>query len=264
MRGRNKMEINSVVIFGNDYGIPQLIKYIPPNKIKAVVVAEDRPDHTLIDEICNVFTYPLILQPKINQTKFIQHIRAINPDLILVHSYSMKIPKEILDIPKRGAINIHFALLPKYRGANPVQWSIINRETETGVTMHYMTDIIDGGDIISQRDYSISFTSTGFDVINDLLNMTDNMLSEEIPSILSGSIKRTPQNNLMAITMKRRTPEDGEFSWSDQAIDIYNKIRALLPPFPGAFYYDSFGKKVIIDKFISYQDIIKMQREMQK
>lgn len=256
--------INRIVLFGDDIGIPQMIKYIPPNKIFAVVVAKDRPNHPLVDRICNVFMHPLIIQQKTNQVELVRKIRAINPDLILVHSYSMKLPKEILDIPKYGSINIHFALLPKYRGANPIQWAIINYENKTGVTMHHMTDVIDAGDIIAQRECSMLFTDTWGDVRDKLLRITDSMLSEETPRILSGDIKGTPQDESVATTMKRRTPDDGEFSWGEQPINIYNKIRALVRPLPGAFYYDASGNKVVIDKFMPYQDVVKLQREMLK
>jgi methionyl-tRNA formyltransferase len=168
----------------------------------------------------------------------------------------MYIPKEILDIPTYGSINIHFAALPKYRGANPIQWAIINGEIENGITIHYMNEKIDSGNIISQRLVPIEFTDTWIDVIFKCFKSCDEMLYTDINDILNIKNKSIPQDESIATTYHRRTPEDGEFELNDTPIKIYNKIRALVHPLPGAFFYDENKYKHIINRFIPLEKVI--------
>src|SRR4029078_1712177 len=131
-------------------------------------------------------------------------VRELAPDLILVNSYSMLLPPEILSIPRFECVNVHGAPLPKYRGSNPIQWAIINNETETGVTMHYMTAEFDAGDIIAQRRVPIGPEDTWLDVRGRVAAATRELLREEIPRVIAQTNNRTAQNESEACSFPRR------------------------------------------------------------
>ena len=251
------------VLFGDDYGIKQLCGFIPAEFLQAIVAAENRPQyHHWIVKIADSRAVDFLIQPKktsANYISFINHVKNINPNFIFVNSYSMLLPPEILEIPKCGAINIHSALLPQYRGANPIQWALLNDEKETGATIHYMDAGFDTGDIIAQKKVPILEEDTWLDIQQRIGCATDQMLAEEIPKIVSGTNSRMRQRDDLARYWKRRRPEDGRFEWTWRARDIYNLIRALVKPHAGAFYYDKNGHKVVIDSFLSLHEVKMLQ-----
>ena len=143
-----------ILAFGDDGGIPRLIRHLPQGVLVGIVGAEIRPQqHPELRWLAEAQGVPLLIQPRLTSPAypaFIEQARTLAPDLILVNSYSMLLRPDILSIPRYGAVNIHGALLPQYRGCNPIQWALLNNETATGVTMHYMTAEFDAGDIIPQ------------------------------------------------------------------------------------------------------------------
>lgn len=202
------------------------------------------------------------MQPKKNSLEyenFVKQIKRLDPDLIIVCSYSMLLHPDILEIPSMGAVNIHGALLPEYRGCNPIQWALINDESETGVTMHYMSAGFDSGDIVAQKRVPILDDDTWVVVLERIGVATDQLLEEQIPKLLSGTNNRSPQDEHYANYFRRRKPEDGQFEWTWKARQIYNLIRALVKPHPGAFYYDRQGLRTVIDHFIPFEQVKEMQ-----
>ncbi len=167
----------------------------------------------------------------------INRLREIAPDLIFSFYYRAMIPKEVLDIPKLGAYNIHGALLPKYRGRACINWAVINGEKETGATLHVMTESADRGDIIAQKAAPIEFEDTAHDVFLKVTEAAREILMSSLPSLENGTAKRYPQDESKATKFGRRRPEDGEIDWNKSAEEIYNLVRALTHPFPGAFTY---------------------------
>ena len=167
----------------------------------------------------------------------INRLREIAPDLIFSFYYRAMIPKEVLDIPKLGAYNIHGALLPKYRGRACLNWAVINGEKETGATLHVMTESADRGDIIAQKAVPIEFEDTAHDVFLKVTEAAREILMSSLPSLENGTAKRYPQDESKATKFGRRRPEDGEIDWNKSAEEIYNLVRALTHPFPGAFTY---------------------------
>ena len=256
----------NAICFGDTLGLPQLLTCLPYGMVTTLVAASIRPQyHAALQELAAKHSIPLLIQPRRASDEypaFVDQIRQLRPDLILVNSYSMLLPPELLGIPKRGAINIHGALLPQYRGCNPMQWAIINNETETGVTMHYMDANFDTGDIIAQKQVPIRFEDTWLDVQQRIATATEALLAEQIPLVLSDTNSRTLQSEEQAGYCRRRTPEDGRFDWSWKAVDIYNLIRALVHPHPGAFYLDAMGNKIVIDRFIPYDTVRLMQFQL--
>ena len=179
-----------VLAFGDDHGTPQMIRHLPPGALVGIVAAAIRPQqHAELARLAAAQGVPFLIQPRptsLAYASFEEQVRDLAPELILVYSYSMLLHAEVLCIPRRGAINIHGALLPEYRGPNPMQWALLNGETETGVTLHYMTTECDAGDIIAQRRVPILFTDTWRDVLARVTEATNTLLSEELSQLLSG------------------------------------------------------------------------------
>jgi methionyl-tRNA formyltransferase len=250
------------IIFGDESTLPQLITMLKSNVAKAVI-AFNRPKAI---DACSSYA---IQQPKaktLEYEKFIDTIKKIEPDLILCFSYSMILTDELLRIPRFGAINIHGAILPKYRGANALNWTIINGETETGVTAHFMTNVVDGGSIINQK-FTPIFPNDDALSVKKRLDQLGMKLVFDIHKDLSSSFKinSTPQAQITTVPLKRRTPEDGEIKWDRKSdLEIFNLIRALVHPWPGAFFFDELGNKIILNKFITLGEVAMLRKKYGK
>jgi methionyl-tRNA formyltransferase len=240
-----------VLVFGDTPGVRQALRVIPPEMVCGLVAAEIRPQyHHELELLAADRAIPLLIQPRVTATsyvEFVKGVRRLAPDLMLVNSYSMLVREDVLSVPARGAINVHMALLPEYRGCNPIQWALLNDELETGVTMHYMSPEFDAGDIIAQRRIPILFTDTWCSVLGRLRDVTEDLLIEELPKVFAGTNARRPQDETRAHYYKRRHPEDGQIVWDDSVRHIYNLIRALVKPNPGAFYQSRDGR-IILDQ----------------
>ena len=161
----------------------------------------------------------------------------ITPDLIVVADYRYLLKKEVLDLPRFGAINFHPSLLPKYRGRAPVNWAIINGEEKCGLTVHYMDEGMDSGDIIEQQEVEISFEDTIKDIHDKLFPLYGYLAQRAIGLIQNGDAPRIKQDHSQSTTFPRRTPEDGIIDWSKSVLSTYNFIRAITYPYPGAFSF---------------------------
>lgn len=255
--------IKKVLIFGDYIGIPQLLHYIRPEIVCGLVVAEIRPLHySPVKKISEEIRVPIIIHPRPNSPEFpifLKKIQQINPEIILVNSYSMIINPEILKIPEFHVINIHGGILPNYRGANPYQWTILNEESEAGVTIHFLDHGIDTGNVIAQIRFSITFEDTWKDIQNKTLLATEELLQKEIPRILSGPIFGEPQDHHKARYWPRRHPDDGQITWDMNVRHIYNLIRALVKPHPGAFFFDIDKKIRVLDKYLTIHQVIELK-----
>lgn len=187
-----------------------------------------------------------VFQPeKIQNSKF--KIQNSKPDLIVLAAYGQIIPKEILEIPTYGALNVHPSLLPKYRGASPIQAAILNGEEKTGVTIMLMDEELDHGPILATRKFSNKIKKITYQELHDeLANVGADLLIETIPKWVSGEIKSQEQDHTKATYTKRITKEDGRIDWSKPAVYIERQVRAF-SPWPGAFTFWK-GKRVKILK----------------
>jgi len=158
-----------------------------------------------------------------------QTIIDAEPDLIVTCAYGKIIPKVLIDYPKYGCVNIHASLLPKYRGAAPIQWSLINGDKETGITLMYMDEFMDTGDIIDTIKYEIKDTDDIGTLHDELSVLGSNLLDKNLEYLISGNVKRIKQDDDLATyaPMIERNMEDIDFN--DSVINIYNKIRAFSP-----------------------------------
>ena len=201
-----------------------------------------------------------VFQPKnINDEEAIKKIKELNPDIILVVAYGQILSKDILNIPKIGCINIHASLLPKYRGAAPINRAIINGEKETGITFMFMNEKVDAGETIYQQKITILPDETYGELYYRLSNLSANIINTFLEKVKEGKIKRIPQEYKLVSYARKMTKQDGEITWSDKGEKIYNLIRGTTPD-PGAFtYYKGKKLKIIQARFLSsYQNEVEI------
>lgn len=178
-----------------------------------------------------------VFQPeRVKATESVEFIRSQQPDLIVVVAFGQILSQEILDIPVLGCINVHSSLLPKYRGAAPINWCIINGEEKTGITTMYMDKGLDTGDIILQKETKIGRDETAGDLHDRLAELGTETLIETVRLIEEGSAPRIAQNNELATYAPIMSKSLGRIEWSKHACEIYNLIRGTYP-WPGAFSY---------------------------
>ncbi len=189
-----------------------------------------------IKNICNEKNIPVLECSKLTDFD-IDEIKLINPDLIFSVGWRRLLPKSIFSIPKFGVLNLHDSLIPNYRGFAPINWSIINGEKETGLTIHYIDEGIDTGDIILQKKININFEDTAFDVYNRLLDLSTELFQNVIHMIEKNMIQPQSQKTMsQGFFCSRRFPDDGKIDWKQDRVCIYNLIRALCDPYPNAFF----------------------------
>jgi len=186
-----------------------------------------------------------VLQPKKIKEE-IDLVLSYQPDLIITCAYGQIIPKEILDYPKYGAINVHGSLLPKYRGGAPIQHAIMNGDKETGITIMYMNELMDAGDIISTKSIPILDSDDCGTLFEKLSIVGRDLLLETIPSIINGTNKRIKQNEEDVTYASVITKEDEHINLDKSSLEIKNLIRALSPK-PGAYLLLD-GKRIKIYK----------------
>jgi methionyl-tRNA formyltransferase len=169
-----------------------------------------------------------------NAAETVARLAACRPDFLFSFYYRKMLKAPMLALAPRGALNLHGSLLPKYRGRAPVNWAIIHGETQTGATLHYMTDKPDSGDIVAQRPVPILPDDTAREVLDKITVAAEMALYDALPSLLAGTASRTPQDLSRGSYFGGRKPEDGTIDWSRRAADIHNLVRAVAPPYPGA------------------------------
>jgi methionyl-tRNA formyltransferase len=178
---------------------------------------------------------PVLQPPKARDENFISEQKALKPDLIVVAAYGHILPQAILDLPRFGCLNVHTSLLPKYRGAAPIQWAIADGETQTGVTIMRMDAGMDTGDILTQRPTPILAEDDSATLHNRLAQLGADLLLETIPGYVSGTVQPRPQPEGASYAPKIKK-EDGHIRWNLPARTILNRMRAFRP-WPGAFTF---------------------------
>jgi methionyl-tRNA formyltransferase len=179
---------------------------------------------------------PVIIPDEVNVEEVIGEVSRCEPDFIFSFYYRQMLGSRLLEIPARGAFNVHGSLLPRYRGRVPVNWAIIHGEKETGVSLHRMEVKPDAGNLLAQRTVPILKNDTAFDVFQKLKCAAEIMLLETVPKMLAGRASETPLDLARGSYFSGRRPEDGKIDWRLPARDVHNLIRAVAPPYPGAFF----------------------------
>jgi methionyl-tRNA formyltransferase len=177
---------------------------------------------------------PIFQPAKIKDPQPIEQIRDLTPDVIVVAAYGQILPGDVLEIPRLACLNLHASLLPRWRGAAPIQASIVAGDRETGITVMYMDEGLDTGDILLQRSAEILVNDTGGSLHDRLAQIAPEVLLESLRLVAAGNAPRIPQDNARATYAPKLKREHGLIDWSESAEAIERKIRAY-DPWPGAF-----------------------------
>jgi methionyl-tRNA formyltransferase len=178
-----------------------------------------------------------VLQPlKMKDPVFLGQLQGLKPDLAVVVAFGRILPPEILKIPSKGCLNVHASLLPKYRGAAPIQWAVINGEAETGVTTMVMDEGMDTGPILLQEKTAIDATETAGQLADRLSVMGARLLIRTLEMLKRGESRPQPQDSALAATAPLLKKEHGKIRWEQEAGQIYNFIRGT-DPWPGAYTF---------------------------
>ncbi|KAA8782425.1 methionyl-tRNA formyltransferase [Paenibacillus amylolyticus] len=176
-----------------------------------------------------------VFQPvKLRDPEAVARLAEWKPDLIVTAAFGQILPKAVLDMPVRGCVNVHGSLLPKYRGGAPIQRSIINGESVTGVTLMYMAEGLDTGDMISRVEVPITDEDTSGTMFAKLSEAGSKLLQAEMPRLIAGETTAVPQNDDEASYARNLTREDEKMDWTRTSRELFNQIRGLVP-FSGAF-----------------------------
>ncbi|TVY00693.1 methionyl-tRNA formyltransferase [Cohnella terricola] len=234
------------------FAVPSLAALLERGyEVAAVVTQPDRPKgrkRELTPSPVKAFALERglqVLQPeKLRSPEGVAAVTEIAPDLIVTAAYGQILPKSVLELPRLGCINVHGSLLPRYRGGAPIQRSIINGEKETGVTLMYMAEGLDTGDMISKVALPITDEDTAGTMFDKLSLAGADLLIEWLPRLIEGSAGRTPQSEEEASYAPNLTREDEKLDWSRESREIFNRVRGLNPMAGGFTYLDGEVFKV--------------------
>ena len=209
------------------------------DNIIALITHEDNPNEKIWFKTPAVAAreknVPIFTPEKVNTPEWIERIAALKPDLILSVYYRNMISSKILALPRLGAFNLHGSLLPKYRGRAPINWAVLHGEPRIGMTLHRMVKQADAGAIVDQDGVDIGPRDTAEQAFRKVLPCARRVLARQIDALLAGTAKETPQDEAQANYFGGRKPEDGRINWAQASAQIFNLIRAVTDPYPGAF-----------------------------
>ena len=206
--------------------------------VPLVVTHEDNPKETIwfdsVADLAGLNRIPVVRPGDPNLPDVVAQITRLQPDFLFSFYYRLMLKPGLLQIPRRGAYNMHGSLLPKYRGRVPVNWAIIKGEKQTGVTLHVMNEKPDNGAIVDQQAVPILENDTAGEVFNKVTVAAELTLHRALPALLAGTARFIPQDLSQGAYFGGRKPEDGVIDWRDSAANIHNLVRAVAPPYPGA------------------------------
>ncbi len=213
------------------------------HEVVAVVTQPDKPKGrsgklqiSPVKEFALSKGYPVLQPVKLREEETIEKISAYKPDLIVVAAFGQILPGKLLELPVHGCINVHASLLPKYRGASPIQASILNGDEETGITIMQMDEGLDTGDILLQKSLKIESMDTAESLFNKLAFLGKDALGEALKEIEAGTLSPIPQDDQLATKTGIIKKDFGLINWSEPAVSIERMFRAF-DPWPGAFTY---------------------------
>jgi methionyl-tRNA formyltransferase len=224
----------SVVFFGTpEFAVPALQKLLDHNYSITVVTAPDKPTGrkkimtaSPVKQVAETAHLPILIPEKID-TDFIQLIEQLKPDIAVIVAYGKILPAALLKIPKFGFLNIHPSLLPKYRGASPIQSAILNGENQTGVSIMLIDEEVDHGPVLAVEYYDIAPDMFYSEMARELSEVGAELLEKTLPKYISGEIQPQPQNHSEATHSKKFSLDDGRIDWTRPTEMTYNQFRAL-------------------------------------
>jgi methionyl-tRNA formyltransferase len=242
-----------IVFMGTpEFAVPSLAALLQSDhRVVGVVTQPDRPKGrgqelavSPIKQLALQNNIPILQPIKMKDPAFLESLAAWKPDLIAVAAFGRILPKTILDLPRRGCVNVHGSLLPKYRGAGPIQWAIINGERETGITTMLMDEGMDTGAMLLQEKMPIAPDDTAGTLSAKLAGVGGRLLIETIAQWEKGTLVPQPQDNAQATMAPLLKKEDGLLDWTLTAGQLANRIRGLTP-WPGAYTFAKGGRWTI-------------------
>lgn len=246
----------SIIFMGTpDFAVPSLLRLIEDGyPVLAVVCQPDKPvgRHQVltpppVKQTALEHGLPVLQPVKIRTGEFAAQLRALDPDLIVTAAYGRILPPDILAIPRLGCLNVHGSLLPEYRGAAPVQWSIIDGRAQTGITIMMMDEGMDTGDILLQSVIDIPQTMDAGQLMDTLARLGADKLPEALEGFVSGHLKPVPQDHSQATYAAMVSRETGRIDWNRPAQAIHDLVRGTYP-WPGAWTEMPDGKRLKIHR----------------
>lgn len=225
-----------------DFAVPALQRLLDDGfPVVGIVCQPDRPQgrHMKltappVKQLALAYDLPVVQPEKVRIPEFEAAVRALQPDMIITAAYGRILPPNILAVPLLGCLNIHASLLPAYRGAAPIQWSIINGDAETGVTIMMMDAGMDTGDILMQRSVPIPEDMDAGQLSDALSALGADMITDAVEGLLAGRLKPVPQDHARATSVPMMSRDTGLIDWAQSSTAIHNLIRGT-SPWPGAY-----------------------------
>ncbi|MBI9019941.1 MAG: methionyl-tRNA formyltransferase [Verrucomicrobia bacterium] len=218
------------------------------DELVGVLTQPDRPAGRKLNPVpCPVKTFaeergvPVFSPEKVGSAESLEVLRKLRADLFVVVAYGQYIPQSVLALPPCGAINLHPSLLPKYRGSSPIQWALANGDSMTGVTILYVSEKMDSGDILCQREVPIGPEDNALTMDPVLAQTGADLLMEAVEQIRSGTVAARPQDDAAAVEVRKLTKEDGRLDWTLPARMLNNRIRGFIS-WPGCFCEAGSGR----------------------
>ena len=240
-----------VIFMGTpDFAVPSLEKLIECGyQVNGVITQPDKPKgrgkamaFSPVKEAALAHNIPVYTPAKINTSEGIELVESLEADVIVVAAFGQILPKAILEMKKYGCVNVHSSLLPKYRGAAPIQWAVINGEEKSGVTTMLMDEGIDTGDILMVKETGLDAKETGGSLFDRLAVLGADLLIDTLKAMEDGTITRTPQNHEESTYVGMLKKSHGQLDFTKSAVELERLIRGL-NPWPSAF--TSYNGKVI-------------------
>jgi len=227
-----------------EFALTSLEKLVQKNyDIVAVVTQPDRPKGRgkqlvapPVKGAAERYNIPVLQPPRVKDPSFLETLKQLSPDLIVVAAFGQILPKNVLDFPPLGCINVHPSLLPRYRGAAPINWTLIHGETRTGVTIMYMDEGLDTGDILLQEETPIDPEETFGQLHDRLATLGADLLLQAIQLLEAHQAPRRSQENSLSCYAPMLKKEDGLIRWEEEVSTIVNRIRGLSPT-PAAYTF---------------------------
>lgn len=207
--------------------------------VRLVVTHADDPAETIwfdrVADIAALNGIPAVTPDPAELPALVERLHGLAPDFLFSFYYRHMLPEAVLSVPARGALNMHGSLLPKYRGRAPVNWAVLHGEAETGASLHYMTVKPDAGALVARQAVPILPNDTARDVFEKVTCAAELALAGALPGLIDGTAPAVPLDLASGSYFGRRRPADGRIDWTRNAWDVHNLIRAVAPPYPGAF-----------------------------
>lgn len=255
-----------------DFSIPSLkILFESNHKILAVVTQPDKErgrgqkvSFTAVKQFAVEHNIPVYQPEKLkDNSQFVEQMKLLEPDLFVVVAFRI-LPKEVFEVPKYGSFNLHGSYLPKYRGAAPIQWALINGETETGLTTFNLAEKVDTGNIYLQEKLDIN-PQDNFETLHDKMSVLGaKLVLKTVDAIESGKYELQQQEDSLASPAPKITKATCEINWNRSAVEIHNLVRGL-SPYPAAFFkYNDKAIKVFKAEIVERNDLKSFQIEQRK